>query len=177
MEVLKGHPFNDDGGRAGAGDFGAHGVEHVGQVLNLGFARRVFDDGLALGRYGAHHGVFGGAHAGKIERNIGAVQAVRRAGVDIAVVGLKVHAQGVHANHMHVNLAGTQVATARHSHARLAEASHERPQNRDGGAHLGHQLIGRFPCVHMGGVHRERMALARHASTQLFKHFGHHGYV
>src|SRR5699024_8902475 len=46
-----------DGVRAGAPDVGAHGVQEVGQVHDVGLSRGVLDDGEAPGLYGGQHDV------------------------------------------------------------------------------------------------------------------------
>ena len=102
-------------------DLRAHLVQQVREVHDLGFARRVVDHGRTLGAHGCHHEVLRRAHAREVERDRRARYAVRRGCVDVAVVDLEVHAQGLQPQYVHVNLAGADVAAARHGHHGLAK--------------------------------------------------------
>ena len=95
--VQLGDALDLDDGRAGAGDLGAHLVEEVGEVDDLGLARGVVDGGGALGEHRGHHEVLGGADAGERQRHGVAHEAVGRARVDVAVVDLELHAEGLEA--------------------------------------------------------------------------------
>ena len=70
---------DDDGRRADALDLGAHRVQEVAQVDDLGLAGRVVEHRGALGVDGGHDDVLGGADARELERDVGAPQPRRRA--------------------------------------------------------------------------------------------------
>ena len=76
---------------------------------------------------------------------------------------------------MHVDLAGTQVAPARHGDLRPAEASEQRPHDGRGGAHLGHELVRSFPAIRSRGIDAQRM-LVEHVDggAQALEHLAHH---
>ena len=86
------HAGDGDVGRTGAGHLGAHLVEEIGEVDDLGLAGGVAYARLALGGNGGHHQVFRRAHAGKLQQHLGTVQAVGRGGLDEAVVDVELDA-------------------------------------------------------------------------------------
>ncbi len=145
------------------------------KIDDLRFARGVLHGGGALGRHGGHEQVLRGAHAGEVQHDVRAGQAVRRGGLQEAVVHHELHAQGLQPHEVHVDLAGADLAAARHGDARLAEPPDERAQHGDARAHLRHQLVGGLPLVHGAGVHHERVALALNARVQAAQHLGHDG--
>ena len=53
------HAFDDQTSRPRALDFRAHLVQKIRQVDDLGFGRRAFDDGDAIGQDRRHHHVVG----------------------------------------------------------------------------------------------------------------------
>ena len=61
--------FDDDRRLAGAGDFCAHLVQTIGEIGDLGFARRVFDHGFAARQNSRHQRRMRAAnrHFGKID--------------------------------------------------------------------------------------------------------------
>ena len=69
-------PLHADRGRAGALDFGAHGVEQLGQVGDFGFAGAILHDGLALGERGGHEQVFGASDRDFVEDNLRALEPI-----------------------------------------------------------------------------------------------------
>ena len=166
LQAGKLHAVDDDLGRASARNASAHGIEHVRKVFDFGLTSSVFDNGLALRRHGAHHSIFRGAHAGEIERDVRAVQPIGRACFDIAVIGMEMNAERLHAYHMHIDFTSAQVATARHGNASLAETSHQGAKNRNGCAHLRHELIRRFPCINASSVNMQRVAIAANAAAK-----------
>ena len=104
---------------------------------------------------------------------MGAAQAVRRRGGQNAVIHVERNAQGLQAHQVHVDLAGADLAAAGHGHPRLAEAPDERPQHRDGGAHLRDELVGRLAAVDVGSVYAQGMPLAHHGGAQAREHLAH----
>ena len=57
-------------------DLGAHAVEEVAEVGDLGLAGRVVDDRGALGEHRGHDDVLGGADARELEQDVGAEELV-----------------------------------------------------------------------------------------------------
>ena len=144
-----------DDGRPGALDLGAHLVEEVGEVHDLGLARRVVDRRRALGEDGGHHEVLGGAHAREGERDRVPRQAVGSARVDVAVIDLELDAERLKAEDVHVDLARADVAAAGHGDDGAAEAGEQGAEHRRRGAHLGDEMVGGLPGVHFGRVDLE----------------------
>ena len=155
--VQLGHALDLDDRRAGSLDRGAHLVEQVGEVHDLGLAGGIVDDGRALGTHRGHHEVLGGTHAGKVKRDCGARQPMRRSGVDVAVVEVEIDAEGLQAQDVHVDLARADVAAARHGHSGLSEAPQQRPEHGGRGAHLRNQLVWRDPALHRRSVDAQRV--------------------
>ena len=54
---------------------------------------------------------------------------MRSRGVDVAVVEVELHAQGLQAKDVHVDLAGADVAASRHGNGGLSEATEQGSQN------------------------------------------------
>ena len=65
----------------------------MGQIADLGLARRTTQDGRALSQHGGQKRVFGGADRNEGELDLGALQTLGRAGGDIAFVQLDLGAQ------------------------------------------------------------------------------------
>ena len=122
-----GDPLDFDDGRAGTADLGTHLVQQVGEVNDLRLASRIVDGGDALGEDRRHHEVLGGTDARKGERDGLALEAVRGARVDVAVVDLELDPERLEAEDVHVDLARADVAAARHGDDRLAKAGEQRP--------------------------------------------------
>jgi hypothetical protein len=61
--------FDFDAIGAFASDVGAHGIEHVGEVDDVGFARGIIEDGLSFCEDAGHQDVFCRGDAGFIEEN------------------------------------------------------------------------------------------------------------
>ncbi len=150
MELLDALDLHDRG--AGAGDLGAHLVQHVREVDDLGLAGSVVDDGRAAGADGSHDEVLGGADAGELKRHRGADKAVGRIGVDVAVVGIELHPKRLETEDMHVDLARAEVAAARHGDLGATAAAQQRTHDGGRGAHLGDELVGSLPRMHLGGI-------------------------
>ncbi len=91
--VELGDALDADGRRAGAFDPGAHGDQQRGEVGDLGLARAVFEEGLALGEHGGHEDVFGAGDGDLVEDDVRAAEAVG-AGFEVAVLLGDVGAHG-----------------------------------------------------------------------------------
>ena len=64
--VQRRHAFDDDSARSCAFDLRAHFIQKVREVHHLGFLRRPFNNGHAVGQHGRHHDVIG-AQDGRAE--------------------------------------------------------------------------------------------------------------
>ncbi|MNX77077.1 hypothetical protein D3C86_1086010 [compost metagenome] len=85
--------LDGDGLGAGPGDLGAHLVEEVGEIDDLGLLGAVLDDGGALGVDRGHHDGLGGAHAREVEVHVAADQSVGL-GLHVAVLDGDLGAKG-----------------------------------------------------------------------------------
>ena len=103
-------------GRARAVDLGAHAVEHVGEVGDLGLAGRVLDHGLALGQDRGGEQVLGGADAREVEHHARTGEPVG-AGLDEAVHHVELDAHRLEPTEVHVELAVADVVAAGHRDA------------------------------------------------------------
>lgn len=65
--------FTLDGQGIGAdsGYFCPHGIQKVGEGLDVGFARRVMENGGSFSQGGGTKAVFGGGDGGLIEKDVG----------------------------------------------------------------------------------------------------------
>ena len=147
--------LNDRG--ACALDVGAHLVEHVGEVNDLGLASRVVDDRGALGEDRGHHEVLRGSDACEGKGHGLSVDAVGRGGVDVAVIDLELNTQGLQAEDVHVDLAGADVAAARHGNDGLAEPRKKRSEHGRRGTHLDDEVVGGLPGVDASGINLENV--------------------
>ena len=101
-----------------------------------------------------------------------------RARVNVTVSRLELNAEGLEAKDVHVDLAGTQVATARHCHDGLAKAREKRTEHRGGGTHLDDEVIGRLPLAHIRGVNDERVLVHDvDGGPKTLEHLAHHVHV
>ena len=173
MQLLHALDLND--GSAGAGDLGAHLVEHVGEVHDLGLARRVVDNGGALGLDRSHDEVLRGTDAGEFERHRRTGKTLGCVGVNVAVIGVELNAQGAKAQDVHVDLACTEITATGHRDLGTAKAPKQRTH--DGGrcAHLGHQVIRRLPGGHGRGIDAQRVLIEHvDSGTHALEHLAHH---
>ena len=108
------HAGDGDGGAAGAGDVGAHGVEEFRQVHDFGFAGGAFDDGHAFGQRGGHHDVGGAQHggAGAAAEKHGVADELSGGGLHVAVVDVDFGAEGLEAFEVQIDGARADDAAA-----------------------------------------------------------------
>ena len=144
----------------GAGDVGAHGVEEVGKVDDVGLLCRVFNVGSALNEDGCHHDVGGGAHGGHIQADAGAVEAVHvRLQLHI-LLGLRdLSAQGTEALDVLVDGTGCKVAAAGQSHMGMTEATQQHTHEVVAGTELAHQSGVGLGAFHIGAVDDQHTGL------------------
>ena len=146
------HALDSDRRAAGAGDFCAHGVEELGQVLDLRLAGGAVNECFALGQARGHQ------HVGRAE-NRGAATAAEEALAAGQPLGLGVHVTGLdadfcakvaHALEVQIDRARADDTASGHRHLGLVEAAHERPENTDRATHFADQVVvaeaGDFPC-------------------------------
>ena len=123
--------LNDIG--TGAGHIGAHGIEEVCQIYNMGFFGSVFDDGGALCQNGGNHNVHGCAHGNNIQIDAAAMELCLGGRNDIAADDLYVSAHDVKALDVLVDGTDAEIAAAGHGNRCLAEPTQQ----------CAHQIIGR----------------------------------
>ena len=73
-----GHTLDGQQIRADATNLGTHAVEHVTQLLDIGFAGSVIDSGHALCHHGSHNNIGSTRHRGLIQQHISTFQTVAR---------------------------------------------------------------------------------------------------
>ena len=169
------HALDGHDRRARADDLGAHLIKHVGEIDDLGLAGGIIDNRGTLRTHGGHDEVLGRTDAGELERDGGAAQALRRIGVDIAVGGIELDAQGLKTQDMHIDLASAQVAAAGHGDLGAMETAQQWSHHGSGSAHLGNELVGRLPRIDLGGIDLERMLVENiDRSAHALEHLAHH---
>ena len=169
------HALDLDRRGAGAPDLGAHCVEHIRQILDLGLAGGIVDGGGALGHHGGHHRVLRGPHAGEFQHNAATMQPLGRGGDEVAMVHLEGDAQLLEPHQMHVDLAGADLAAAGHGNMGLPETAHQRAERGDARTHLADQLVRRLVFVDRGSVDDHIVALAADRSPQSLDDLAHNG--
>ena len=173
MELF--HALDGHDRRTGADNLGAHFVEHVGEIDDLGLAGGIVDNRGALCAHRGHDEVLGRTDTGKLERDGGTAQALRRAGVDVAVGGIKLYAQGLKTQNVHIDLASTQVAAARHGDLGAMEATQQGSHDGGGSTHLGNELVGGLPRIGLRGIDLERVLVENiDRSAHALEHLAHH---
>ena len=60
--------------RTYSADVGTHAVEHVAQLLDIGFARSIINRGGTFGKNGSHDDIGSTRHRGLVEQHIGTLQ-------------------------------------------------------------------------------------------------------
>ena len=147
MKLL--HALDGNDRCTGSADLGAHLVEHVGEVDNLGLARGVVDNGLPLSLDRSHDEVLGGSDACELERHRITHEALAGIGIDVTVVGIELHTQRLEAQDVHIDLSRTEVAAAGHGDLRLAEAAQEGTHDGRRRTHLGNKVVRCLPGRHL----------------------------
>ena len=147
------HAVDLDGIGTCAAHVGAHGVEEVCQIHDMGLSGGVLDDGPAGGQDRGDHDVHGCAHGDLVQIDPGAVQmSVQRIGVDEAVLHADLGPQGGHALHVLVNGAHAEIAAAGHGGLGAAEAAQHGADQIIGGPDLAHQIVGGVLISGVGAV-------------------------
>ena len=174
------HALDLNGVRTGAADVGAHGVEEVGQVHDVGLLGAVFDDGVALSHGGGHHDVHGGAHGDNVQIDVGALEtAALGEGADEAALHHYLGAQGGKALDVLVDGAdAAEVAAAGHGDFCLTEAAKQGTDEVIGSADLPAQLIIRAGGVDVAAVNLHRVGIdGADGSAQTLQDAKAHGHI
>ena len=169
------HALDGHDRRTRADNLGAHLVEHVGEIDNLGLASGIVDNRGALCAHRGHDEVLGRTDAGELERNGGTAQTLGRISVDVAVGGIELYAQGLETKNVHIDLASTQVAAAGHGYLGTMETAQQGPHHGRGSTHLGDELVGGLPRIDLRGINLERVLVENiDRSAHALEHLAHH---
>ena len=163
--VQRGHAVDVELVGADAGDLGAHGVEHIGQILHMRLTGGIADDGVAFADDGGHQDVFGAGDGRFVKEQVGALQATGHGEV-VAVVQLDAGAQLLQAVEMRVQAAAADYVAAGRVQLGLADAVQHGCHAQDGGAHLVAQLTADHMGVDAGHVHADALAAALDLAAQ-----------
>ncbi len=169
------HALNANLRGAVAADLRAHGTQQIGEIDNLGLARRVVDQGFALGQRGGHHQVFGARHGDHVGGDARAAQPAgrrRHAGHDIAMFHRDVRPQRLQALDVLINRACADGATSGQAHPRLPESRQQGPEHQHRGAHGLDQLIRRLVVIHRCGTEADLPAVLFDLSAQAAQQLG-----
>ncbi len=139
------HAHHRDQVGACAGNLCAHGVQEVGEVHDLGFTRHIGDARESIREGRGHQQVLGGAHAGEIEGDVGALQAAF--GDDIAIFDADLRAERFKSLQVDVHRARANGASAGEADLCLARACEQGAEDEEGGAHAADQVVGRNGVV------------------------------
>ena len=165
-----------DGDQVGADalDVGAHLHEHAREVLHVGLAGGVADDGRAGRQRGGHQRVLGRHHRGLVHEDVGRAQPARRAQHDLAVaVGVGAHrAERVE---VRVQAAAADHVAAGRRHHRAVEAGEQRPGEQERGAdQLGELALDLDARARRRRTARPRWARASCTSTPIVRRICEH---
>ena len=143
--------FDPNRGRARAFDLRAHFREQIGQVLDLGLLRGVFENGLAAGQSRRHHQIFGAGDGDAVKVDPRAAQPVAGVGLDVAVRLIDACAENLEAGDVQIDRTRADGAASGQRNARPPGARRQRSQHQARRAHGLDQLVGRlrrrdFPC-------------------------------
>ena len=142
--VQPGHPVDRQLGRADAFDLGAHRLQQVAQVDDLGLARGIVEHAAARPEHRVHDRVLGRPDRDDRKAEPAAGQAaVRRDRADVARGEFDMGAERLQRLQVQVDRPIADRATAGQRHGRLAGAREQRAQNEDRRAHLAHQVVRR----------------------------------
>ena len=147
---------------AGAGNPGAHGIEEVGKVHDVGLLGGVLYDRLTGQQRRRQHDVHRGSHTGNIQTDPVAPEAFLT-GLQGHIVLRLVHigSQGKEALDMLVDGPGSKITAAGQGHMGLSEPAQQRPHQVVAGPHLPHQVGVGLAAMDLGAVNFHHM-LFRH---------------
>ena len=173
------HPPDLDDVGTGAHDVGAHGVEEVGQVHDVGLLGGVFNHRHTLGQHGGQHDVHGGPHGYDVQIDVGALHpAFFGPGVDKAAPHVHLGAHGHKALDVLVDGPPAEVAAPRRGHLGGTEPAQQGADEVIGGPDLPGQLLGHPGVSDMGAVHVHRGAVdGAHVGAQLLEDIQNQGHI
>ena len=155
------HALDNDAGRARAADLRAHGVEHAGEVDNLGLARGGFDRGDAAGQGRGGHDVGGAEHRGPegpAQEHAGPLEAAVGGGLggDIALVEGDLGAQCREPAEVQVDGAVADGAAAGHRHPCNTATGEHGTEHADAGPHGADDVVAGVGVGLVGGLEAEQ---------------------
>ncbi len=140
---------------AGAGDLGAHLVEHLRQAGDLRLGGRIHQGGVALGQGGGEHQVLGADDAWVVEEYAAAVEPFCPGDVLLSVP-TDVGAQHPEADEVDIQRPQTDYVPAGRATGGLAEAGEERPHDQEAAPKVRRELAGSGQGMDPRGVDAER---------------------
>ena len=153
------HAADLDNVGAGAGDLGAHRVEEVCQIDDMGLLRRVFDVGRAVCEHGADHDVHRRADRHLVKIDACAVQppTLGSVGIHEAVLHVDRSAQCCHALDVLLDRTNAEIAAAGKGDLRMAETAELRADQVIGSTDAADQLDRRDGIAHVRAVHLDHV--------------------
>ena len=136
-------------GGSRAFDVRSHFDQQLREVRNFRFARRILDNGFALGEGRRHQNIFRSGDGNFVEENAAARQAAsaRRARFHVAVGHSDFGAHLFERFQMQVHRTRADRASAGKRNPRVAAARDERPEREDRSPHRFHEFVRRFGPV------------------------------
>ena len=135
------HALDDQPRGADAGHPGAHLVEAVGDVADLGLLRGVLDHRRAARQHRRHQRGVGAAHRHLGKLDLAALEPVLGARNDIAGVDLDLRAERFQRHDQQIHRTRADGAAARHRNLRLAHARDQRRDHPETRAHFRNQIV------------------------------------
>ncbi len=170
------HALDVQARSARTGDPRPHRGEHAADVDDVGLARGVVDHRGALGQYGGHQQVLGGADAGEVQPDRRAVQPVGPGDHEAVLVGdLRTHPD--QAGDVVVQAARPDRVTARVGDPHLTAPGQQRPEHVDRRTHAADQVVVGLGAGLGRDVDRERVVGQRHLAAEPAQHFAHDRHV
>ena len=130
------HAADANGRGARAIDRSSHAGEQAGKIHDLGFARRVVDDGFAGGEHGGHQDVLSTGDGDAVEIDFGAAKSMGRASLDVAVFLAKFGAEMLERGNVQVDGPRSDGATARKRNAGDAAAGNQGAKHETGSSRI-----------------------------------------
>lgn len=161
------HPADFDDIGTGAADIGAHGIEKVGKVYNVGFFGNILQHGHTAGFHGGQHDIDGGADRNLIEVDVRPLQALGIS-VDETVFDADLGTQQLEALDVLIDGTNAEIAPAGHGNTGLAKTPQQRADEIIAGTHVLGELVGDGGFGEGGSIDNSRSA------AELF-HCGAHG--
>ena len=132
-----GDALDDQAVAADAGNIGAHFVQHKAELLDVGFAGGVVDDGLAGSQHRGHDEVFRAGHRGFVQEHILPLQPASVYEQQAFLVVIDGDAQRLQAQKVGGDASGADLVSAGQRQAKLPAAVEQGSGQADGGPYLG----------------------------------------